>query len=345
MKVDDLQFDRPAGLEATSPAERRGLARDEVRLMVTRKGRSEDHRFLELPRILRAGDLLVVNRSATLAASLPAMGPAGPFRISLSTEYGQGVWLTEPRVSSAVPGPLPLADQDQLTVAGVPARFVSEFPGLPRLAFLRFQGDLRRAMRRHGEPVRYSYASGAFPLEDYQTIFGAVPGSAEMASAGRPFSARILEQLRRRRISVAEILLHAGVSSLEIETERVEASPVAPEPFAVPSRTVEAIAETRERGGRVIAIGTTVVRALAAARSGGELRAARGFTRILLGPENPPEGIDAILTGFHDPRTTHLALLHGIAGRHAIDQSYSAAVARGYLWHEFGDSHLLFAAG
>jgi len=331
----------PMGREADRTPEERGLARDEVRLLVSTPSTDTDHRFGELTRLLRAGDLLVVNESATLPASLPARGEPGAFWVNLSTEYGRDLWLAEPRWGPARPGPLPIRPGMTLEVAGLPARWVAQYPGISRLGFLRVPPDFSVAIEHYGRPIRYGYVARDYPLETYQTIFGRVPGSAEMPSAGRPFTPRLRAALERAGVRFAPILLHTGVSSLELDPDRPADVPVYPEPFVVPSTTCEAIAEARAGGGRVIAVGTTVVRALESATDDGRLRAARGFTCRYLSPARPVSTVDGLLTGFHTASSTHLALLASVFGVRRLERAYAAAAERGYLWHEFGDSHLL----
>jgi S-adenosylmethionine:tRNA ribosyltransferase-isomerase len=320
----------------------RGLERDGVRLLVSQDDRHEHATFRELPRLLPVGAVLVVNRSAVLPASLPASGKPGEFIVNLSTSYGDGVWLTEPRWSAAEPGPLPLDPGETVQVAGLRASVISAHPGTPRLLFLRFEGDLRTAMARAGSPIRYGYLQSPHPpLSAYQTIFSDRPGSAEMPSAGRPFTPRTLADVRAREIQLATITLHSGVSSLEVETEEVEDHPLYAEPFEVPARTVEVVNRARNEHRPVIAVGTTVVRALESAWDGRQLRSMAGFTRTFVHPKRGVHVVDGILTGFHDPRASHLSMLYAIADQRAVRDAYAIAVREGYLWHEFGDSHLL----
>jgi S-adenosylmethionine:tRNA ribosyltransferase-isomerase len=341
MKRSELFFERPPELVATSPAEARGQQRDEARLLVS-TGMGHDHAcFYDLPQFLQPGDVLVVNRSATLPASLPAYGSIGNFRLNLSTNYGRGLWLAEPRWSPAQPGPLPLQTGESLKVAGLNAHMVTPYPGLPRLGFVSFEGDVQAAMYRHGQPIRYGYVREVYPLDHYQTLFAEVPGSAEMPSAGYPFTPRVLEGLKARGVHIADIVLHTGVSSLEVETDEVEAHPLYPEPFAVPARTASAVNAARAEGRRVIAVGTTVVRALESAWDGRRVVAASGFTRVYIHPRRGIHTIDGLITGLHDPVTSHLAMLYAIAGQELIRAGYAEAVKERYHWHEFGDSHLI----
>jgi S-adenosylmethionine:tRNA ribosyltransferase-isomerase len=336
-------FDRPRGLEAREPPEERGVARDGVRLLVTVGPRTGHRSFTDLPKLLRPGDLLVVNESATVPASLPARGPPGPFLLNLSTHYGGGTWLAEPRWGVGRPGPLPIDPGTELDAAGVRVRAIGPFPGIDRLWFVHAEDDLAAAIRAHGSPIQYGYVARPYPLETYQTIFARVPGSSEMPSAARPFTGRVVAALAARGVRIARIVLHAGVSSLESEPDGGSVPPVYPEPFEVPAATAEAVERTRCEGGRVVAVGTTVLRALETAWDGERVRALRGFTRVVLGPERPLRSVDGLLTGLHDPRTSHLALLFGFAGEARVRTAYAEAVREGYLWHEFGDSHLVWA--
>ena len=337
----EVRTDMPVGAGAVRPPEARGIARDEVRLLVSDADGELSRRFTDLPSLLRAGDVLVVNESATVPASLPAHADLGDFRLNLSTPYGGDLWVGEPRWGFGRPGPLPLDAGTVLDVGGVPCQMVSAFPGIPRLVFLRAGGDLRAAMGKVGVPIRYGYAAAEFPLEEYQTVFGRIPGSAEMPSAARPFSHRLLARLRERGIGIAPIVLHAGVSSLETGDFPPGAIPVYPEPFEVPAPTVDAILRARSQGGRVVAVGTTVVRALESATDACGLRPARGFTRLYLNPRRPVRSIDGLITGFHEAQSTHLALLAAFVGEHRLRRAYGVAAREGYLWHEFGDSHLI----
>lgn len=341
MKSAVLNFSRPEQLQATVPPEARGLERDEVRLLVTTPDGNFHAGFRDLPRFLQKGDLLVVNESATLPASLPAEGPMGAFTLNLSTNYGHGLWVAEPRWSTNQPGPLPLEAGENITVAGVPARLVTPYPGLTRLWFVQMDGDMEEAMARYGSPIRYGYIDETYPLEDYQTAFSRTPGSAEMPSAARPFTTRVVEDLEANGIKFASIVLHTGVSSLEVESEELEDQVMYAEPFEVSEATAHAVNEAMREGRGIIAVGTTVVRALESAWDGEQVRSISGFTRLYIHPERGVNVVDALLTGFHDPMASHLAMLYAIAGEEMVRSAYDDAVANGYLWHEFGDSNLI----
>jgi S-adenosylmethionine:tRNA ribosyltransferase-isomerase len=341
--VGTFEFERPKELEARAPPEAFGRARDAVRLLATDRGGSEDHRFRELPSLLRPGDLLVVNESRTLPASLVVEDGARRFRLNLCTQYGPDIWLAEPRRSFATPGPVSLSPDRALRASGVAFSPITPYPGIDRLWFFRARGDVVAAMASAGQPIRYGYVARPFPLAAYQTIFARVPGSAEMPSAGRPFSSGVVDALRARGIGLAPIVLHTGVSSLEGEMGSLP-PPVYPEPFEVPFATAERVNATRCAGGRVVAVGTTVLRALETAWRDGGVRPLRGFTTLTIGPGRTVRSVDGMISGFHDPGTSHVSLLFGFAGEDRVRAAYAEAVRRRYLWHEFGDSHLLWGA-
>ncbi|MGA9839535.1 MAG: S-adenosylmethionine:tRNA ribosyltransferase-isomerase [Thermoplasmata archaeon] len=345
MNRSAFDFDRPGALQATAPPEDRGVERDEVRLLVTDAAGSRHRTFRSLPDLLEPGDLLVVNESATLAASLPARGGGFDFLLNVSTDYGRNLWLAETRWSPSRPGPVPLRPGDRITVAEISFRAVGPFPGIERLWFFRGVGDVAATMQEWGRPIRYGYVTRPYSLDTYQTVFSRVPGSAEMPSAGRPFTPRVVRALSDRGVGIAPVVLHAGVSSLETEPDRADIPPIYPEPFEVPGATAERINETHRTGHRVIAVGTTVLRALETAWTVGGVVPLRGFTQLTLGPGRPMRSVEGMLTGLHDPRTSHLALLFGFAGEERIRAAYAVAVRGRYLWHEFGDSHLVWAAG
>jgi S-adenosylmethionine:tRNA ribosyltransferase-isomerase len=338
--VTALSFDLPATLEAAEPPP----VRDEVRLMVARPGRRLVHaRFLDLPEHMRPGDLLVVNASATLPAALTATRADGTrVELHLSTpepppSAGDGRWVVElrhagERVRDGRAG------EPLLLPGAATARLVAPYlsPGRLWVAELDLPARVEDYLAVHGEPIRYAHETVARPLADHQTIFAEEPGSAEMPSAGRPFSERAVNALRRRGVGIAKIVLHTGVSSLE-RGERPY-----PERFRVSCGAAEAVNRTRSRGQRVVAVGTTVVRALeSAADARGIVHAHTGWTDLTVTPETGVKAVDGLLTGWHEPDASHLLMLEAIAGRALLERSYASALAHGYRWHEFGDVHLI----
>ena len=342
MKSNVLLFDRPSYLQATAPPEDRSVDRDGVRLLVTTPTANVHARFTDLHKFLAPGDLLVVNESATLPASLPAEGSSGSFILNLSTNYGNGLWLAEPRWNPLEPGPLPFLEEGQyVEIPGLTARLVSRYPGLDRLWFVKIDGDVAGALKKYGSPIRYGYLDQDFPLDSYQTIFANVPGSAEMPSAARPFTLGVVEQLRVHGVDIAPILLHTGVSSLEVTSKELEDQVMYPEPFEVSHSTSKAVNDAKNEGRNIIAVGTTVVRALESAWDGEQVRPTSGFTKIYIHPGRGLNVVDGLLTGFHDPMASHLAMLYALADEKIIRSAYAEAVKSRYLWHEFGDSNLI----
>ncbi len=322
------------GREAVTTPERRGLTRDAVRLLATDRalGRHRNRYFRDLPALLRAGDLLVVNDSTTLAAALTATREDGTaFALHLSTNVVDTLWIVEPRVAAPEAGRAGLPDGAQVTL------LAPLDDARPRLwyAALALTQPLDAYLAAHGRPIHYAYLAEEAPIADYQTIFARVPGSAEMPSAGRPFSAAVVGALRAAGVGIAAVTLHAGVSSAE-RTERPYR-----EQFAVPASTAAAVNATRRNGGRVVAVGTTVVRALESAADGRNAVAANGWTDLIVTRERGVRLLDGLLTGFHEPQASHLDMLRAFVDDATLAAAYAHARDAGYLWHEFGDVHLL----
>jgi S-adenosylmethionine:tRNA ribosyltransferase-isomerase len=339
-----LQFEVPRRLEAHEPAEARGLARDGVRLLVAgkRHGRVSHDRFSDLPRLLAPGDVLVINTSATLPASLPARRPKGAeLELRLSTPAPHRVaerwWIVELRAHEQ-PFLAGRAGEELALPGGGSAELVAPYMGGRRLWLTRLDlpEQLSAYLHRHGRPIRYGYVPRDWPLATYQNVYASEPGSAEMASAGRPFTARLVTALVAHGVQFAPVTLHTGVSS----PERGEAP--YPERYRVPETTARLVNAAHEWGGRVIAVGTTSVRALeTVAGTDGVVTAGEGWTSLVVAPERGVHAVDGLVTGWHEPQATHLELLRALAGEELLEESYREALEHGYLWHEFGDSHLI----
>ena len=336
-----LDYELPEGLEAHEPPELRGITRDAVRLLVSSPASGHTHTtFSELPRHLRAGDVVVINTSSTIPAAVPADG--GVHLLHLSTSLPGGLWLVELRSPSGF-GTVPALVEAPRAVplaGGESATLIAPFDaGSRRLWFARLSlanGPLLPYLARWGQPIRYSYAGGAWPLSSYQNVYGTEPGSAELPSAGRPFTTDVLTRLVSRGVRIAPLVLHTGVSSLELGEAPY------PERYDVPLATAQLVNETRREGGRVVAIGTTVVRALeTVADERGDVHPGRGWTDLLVTPERGVRVVTGLLTGWHPPKASHLLLLEAVAGRPLLEEAYGEAVRHEYRWHEFGDSHLL----
>ena len=344
-ELHPLRFELPPELEAPSPPEYRGMTRDAVRMLVaTRSDGSLVHsHFSELPRYLFEGDLVVVNTSGTLAAELSGTAPDGSeVQVHLSTQLPAGLWTLEVRKDGRA-----LLDAEPGTIVRLPdggrATLLSAYSPGPggigvRLWISRLETPerLHSYLAKHGRPIRYGYVQGSYPISAYQNVYATEPGSAEMPSAGRPFTPEVITRLVAKGVGIAPLLLHTGVASLEAN------EPPYAEYFKVSLPTAHRINDTRRRGGRVVAIGTTVVRALeSVVDEHGHVHPSEGWTETVVSPERPVRSIDGFLTGWHEPEASHLAMLEAIAGRPLLESSYAAALEEGYLWHEFGDVHLI----
>jgi S-adenosylmethionine:tRNA ribosyltransferase-isomerase len=330
----------PARLEAHEPPEARGVSRADVAMLVASRDDLElvHARFRELPRFLSAGDLLVVNTSATLPAALEARLGERRVQLWLSSPAPEGTWLVELRTSDRAPFPRPPVGARLDLAGGGHAQLLARFAGSERLSVARFElaGPLQDYMWRYGQAIRYGYVSEPWPLGAYQTVFAREPGSAEMPSAGRPFTAELVTELVARGVVVSAVTLHTGVSSPE------HGEPPIPERFQVPPATARLVNAVRGWKGRVIAVGTSVVRALeTVAAADGTVSEGQGWTSLVVTPERGLLAIDGLLTGWHESESSHLELLEAAASVELLERSYRAAVERGYLWHEFGDLHLI----
>jgi S-adenosylmethionine:tRNA ribosyltransferase-isomerase len=346
-------FSIPEGREAGTPAEVLGGGalgsdgRSDVRLMVAqRSGLGVAHRaFGDLGDALEPGDVLVVNTSAVVPAALDARGPHGEVvRLHLSTEQPGGFWVAEPRLPAG-PGTERYRGRPPshlVLEGGGRAELLAPYPAAganaERLWLVRL--DLPTApldyLAVHGQTIRYAHADAAWPVEAYQSVFSRVPGSAEMPSAARPFTDALVTDLVTRGIVIAPLILHTGVSSQEA------GEPPYAERYSVPPATAALVNGAHRDGRRVIAVGTTVVRALeTTADEAGRSHPGGGWPELVVTPERGVRVVDGLLTGWHEPESSHLAMLEAIGGRELIDRSYASAVGSGYRWHEFGDSHLI----
>jgi S-adenosylmethionine:tRNA ribosyltransferase-isomerase len=324
--------------EATVPPEARGLSRDEVRLAVVTPAGTTHTDATHLPEHLRPGDLLVVNTSATLPSAVDAAG----FGVHVSTALDDGSWVIEVRQPDNSGPAVPVPGEVLTLPGGLTLRVDSPHPtGQSRLWRAVPSPTVDRAayLHRWGRPIRYRYVHGSWPIEALQNVYATHPGSAEMPSAGRPLTERLLVRLMARGVVVAPIVLHTGVASQE------KHEPPQPEEYAVPAATTRLVSSTRAAGRRVVAVGTTVVRALeSAATADGRIVPTAGWTSLILDPTRPARVVDGLLTGLHEPEASHLHLLAAVAGRPLVDRGYadlSAPDVPAYLWHEFGDSMLL----
>ena len=352
-----IDFTLTGEREAHEPPEARGAARDAVRMLVSRRrsGEISHHAFADLPAVLLPGDLVVINTSATLPAAVQVTGGArngaegngtsdgangngAGLAVHFSTPLPDGAWMVELRALRPGTGSVPYPGGEPGQVLDLPhgARLTLTTRETKRLWRARLSTAVVPYLLRNGTPIRYSYVGRRWPLEAYQTVFGLRPGSAEMPSASRPFTAAMVTRLVSRGVMFAPVRLDTGVSSLEGDEDPY------PEPYDVPPSTARLVNLARASGGRVIAAGTTVVRALETASGpDGVLTPSAGWTSHIVTPQRGVRAVDGLLTGFHEPASTHLLMLEAFAGPGLLRRCYAAAADGGYLWHEFGDVHLL----
>ncbi len=350
------RFPEPSETTAPAPAEYRGIARDQVRLLVGTGDGISHTRFRRIGEHLRPGDLVVVNTSATLAGEVDGHSSRqGPVVVHVATPLPDGTWVLELRTSPAGARPVLTAQPgDQLVAAGITFTLLRAYPdegssptgegnrlwrGRPELPGSDSplpRQQVRAALDRFGRAISYGYLSRHYPLSAYQSVFARDPGSAEMASAARPFTAELVAELATAGVLFAPVTLHTGLSSQEA------GEAPQPERFEVPAATADLVNHVRRQRGRVIAVGTTVTRALeSAVGPDGLAHPAEGWTQRVVSVGDPPQVVDGLITGWHNPEASHLLLVEAVAGPELTQRAYDAAVAEGYLWHEFGDSALL----
>lgn len=350
--LDALKFQLPPELEASEPPEARGLARDEVRLLVSDHTTEQiSHTlFRQLPDFLAAGDVVVINTSGTLnAAVLGTRADGSAVEMHLSTHLPADLWLVEvrrpdekasrpfyeatPGETIALPGG---ASVTLLTAYRSEHRRRAEAKVRLWVATLNLPAPLNDYLTEHGFPIRYGYVTQTWPLEYYQTVYATEPGSAEMPSAGRAFTPELITRLVAKGVQIAPLVLHTGVASLESHEPPYE------EFYRVPAETAHIVNAARAAGKRVVAVGTTVVRALeTVTNTAGVTHPGEGWTRLVIAPESRLRAVTGLLTGFHEPQASHLHMLQALAGADHIGLTYGEALKQRYLWHEFGDMHLI----
>lgn len=351
-EVSILDFALPPDLEASEPPEARGLARDEVRLLVSY--RSDGHivhsQFRRVGDFLQAGDLLVINTSGTMNAALHANRSDGTaLELHLSTRLPANLWIVEVRAHhdkgtrpfyDMLPGETLRLEHDAFVTLHTPYSLSEEgiLPLHARLwiATLHLPCPLQEFLASYGFPIRYNYVKEQWPLDYYQTVYVTEAGSAEMPSAGRAFTPALITNLVAHGVQIAPLLLHTGVASLESHEPPYE------EFYRVPPETAQLVNQARATGRRIIAVGTTVVRALETVTTpDGTTHPGEGLTRLVVTPARGMRAVNALLTGLHEPQATHLAMLEALASHAHLQIAYQEALREQYLWHEFGDLHLL----
>ncbi len=344
-----FSFTLPTELSAKEPPERRGIARDEVRLMVIERAsfQVEHTRFNRLGEFLRPGDLLVFNSSRTLPASLDGCeAPIGPcMEIRLAQHLPDDSWLALLLCKQGEPFTCGLRGGMHIDFGqGLTGTVYDRDENIPRLWKLRFSKsgtELMDLLYRLGRPIRYEYVSAPWDLDYYQTVYAKEPGSAEMPSAGRAFTWKLLFDLKRRGVETAYIVLHTSLSSYmddELDAQHLASE----EQYFISEAAAERINQTYRQGGRVIAVGTTVVRALeSVADETGRVQAGHGYTRLRITADHTLTAVNGLLTGLHEPEASHLDLLTAFLPAEKIREAYEEAVQQRYFWHEFGDLNLI----
>lgn len=365
LAAQDLDFGIDVSLlGADGPAEARGITRDEVKMLVIDPTQDQvtDTNFRRLPDFLSPGDVLVVNTSLTIPARLSAESEGESHAIHLAARLSSKRFIIERRgpngeadsrawshgeeIRVVSPAEEIVHEQTDVTPlrnthTAARLRVVRRFHPNSRLWEVDATTDLYQLALRIGSPVRYSYLKHQTGQSDYETIFARVPGSAEMPSASRPFTKAVLRTLVKGGVKVASVTLHTSVSSHEVEHD-LSTHPVLPEWFSVPAQTAAIINHAKSNGHRVIAVGTTAVRAIeSAVLANGQVTAKEGWTTHLVTPSTPPKVITSLVTGMHDNQTSHLALMYAFLSRQQLKNAYQFAANMGYLWHEFGDISLI----
>jgi S-adenosylmethionine:tRNA ribosyltransferase-isomerase len=351
--LSTIEFSLPPELEASAPPEARGLRRDQVRLMVSSYSSDQvtHTRFYNFHKFLNEGDVLVVNTSRTRNSALLATRTDGTLlALHLSTHFDTGLWAVEVRSMDEAGKTKHFEDIHMGEVLGLPGAasatlqepYISDCNDNSRpsetlwLAKIEFPRDVDEYLTLHGFPIRYNYVKERWPLSFYQTVYATESGSAEMPSAGRPFTARLLKRMASKGIRIAPLILHTGVSNIETH------EPPYKEFYRVAPETARMVNEARTAGKRIVAVGTTAIRALESVTNGnGRIHAGQGWTCLVVTPQRGLRAVNALLTGMHEPEASHLAMLEALAGRLHIKAAYEEALRKGYLWHEFGDLHLI----
>ncbi|OIK15046.1 S-adenosylmethionine:tRNA ribosyltransferase-isomerase [Bacillus sp. MUM 13] len=336
-----INFYLPDELNATAPPERRGIRRDHVKLMVLDRntGQVRHDVFYSLEDYLKPGDVIVLNDSRTL----PAILIASHHRLNNTLTNQTEIRLAR-RVHDDIWDVLAVTDQlkagDTFHFSNTLFATVIDIPcngPISRLRFSKKGTSLLEDIYSLGEPVRYEYINTPWELEYYQTVFASKPGSVEMPSAGRPFSWQQFMKLQKKGIKLAFLQLHTGLSYFL--DDKWEHDPTENhEEYKVPIKTMNDIQQAKASGHKVIAVGTTVVRALETAVQMGQLS---GWTNLYVTKDYHLQIVDAIITGLHEPKASHLDMLCAFVSAEHLYNAYELAIKEQYLWHEFGDMNLI----
>lgn len=336
-----INFHLPDHLNASQPPEKRGVRRDHVRMMVLdrKTGDKAHNHFINLANFLESGDLVIINNSRTIPAVMQARWNrssvllAQNAEVRLARRHSEDTWE-----ALIVASPVKVGDTLQFTPE-LSAIVIAEKENSP-LKFIKFSQKgiaLFNIIYAIGEPVRYEYIKQPWDLDFYQTVFACHPGSVEMPSAGRAFSWELFFQLKQQGIQLDFIQLHTGLSYLLDDSCSTNPEDNE-EAYHISEQTWEKVLQTKASGKKVIAVGTTVVRALESAAKSG---VCSGITNLYIDRHYPLKIADGIITGFHEPKASHLDMLTAFISEHHLMNAYHQAIEAGYLWHEFGDMNLI----
>lgn len=336
MRTEDFSFDLPEHLIAQHPPKQRGASR----LLRVGPAGIVDGMFADLPGLLRAGDVLVLNDTRVLKARLFGQkASGGQVEVMVERVLNAHEVLAKVRASKTPkPGSaFRLADAVEVTVLGRADEFFH----------LRFEGDdsVDEVLERYGKlplPPYITHAADAEDDERYQTVFAREQGAVAAPTAGLHFDEAMLQTLRAKGVDIAYVTLHVGAGTFQpVRAEQVKDHVMHSERYTVPQATVEAIARARAGGGRVVSVGTTSLRALESAAAAGELKAGSGETRIFITPGYRFRVVEVLLTNFHLPRSTLLMLVCAFGGMDRLLAAYRHAVEKEYRFFSYGDAMLI----
>ncbi|MBS8264235.1 S-adenosylmethionine:tRNA ribosyltransferase-isomerase [Mesobacillus boroniphilus] len=340
-KAHQHDFYLPSFLNASHPPERRGLRRDQVKMMVLDRitGNVVHDQFIQLEQYLNAGDILVLNNSRTIPAILKGEWHRNGkvfgtnVELRLARKKNDSVWEALIIAKNVETG-----DCFKFSEAFA-AKVVGEvFKSPLKMIQFTLQGkDLYEEIYSMGEPIRYEYIHHPWNLDYYQTVFASQPGSVEMPSAGRAFSWELLLKLQQKGVKLAFLQLHTGLSYL-LDDEYAHSPEDHFEEYSILHEDMEAIVKAKGSGGRIIAAGTTVVRALETAAANSTIK---GWTNLYITSDYELQLVDGIITGFHEPKASHLDMLTAFIDENMLFEAYNIAIQQHYLWHEFGDINLI----
>lgn len=340
MRVEDFDYHLPPELIAQRPVE----PRDASRLLVLHRnsGRLEHRRFYELPLYLKPGDVLVLNDTRVIPARLwgKKAKTGGQVEVFLLKPLGGDCWEALVRPGRRVP------PGTELIFGGgkLRAKVLKRTPQGGRLVEFEYEGKWEEVIERLGEVPLPPYIKEKLPdPERYQTVYASKPGSVAAPTAGLHFTPRLLKELEEKGIKIVYILLHVGLGTFRpVREEVVEKHKMHAEYFRVDEGAARTINEARRQGGRVIAVGTTVVRTLeTVATPEGDIKPGEGLTELFIYPGYRFKAVEGLITNFHLPRSTLLMLVCAFAGREKILEAYQVAIKERYRFYSFGDAMLI----